>query len=204
MSGIGHPHVIMYMGAVLDPPCLVMELASKGSLLEVLHSAKVGAGRAVGSRDQVGAPQCQDRGQEQLWDQHMPHSRLPCDEKMSCACGRAPRSQALVGNRLHVSSSVILLQAPLPWVRRVSMAFDAAKGMQYLHSRQPPVIHRDLKSPNLLVDTHWHVKVSDFGLSRTLHEQAQPTTSSLSGAGNPRWLAPEVGAVSCWLSVPAS
>ena len=74
------------------------------------------------------------------------------------------------------------------------MAFDAAKGMQYLHSRQPPIIHRDLKSPNLLVDAHWHVKVSDFGLSRTLHEQEQPTTSSLGGAGNPRWLAPEVRA----------
>ncbi len=39
------------------------------------------------------------------------------------------------------------------------MALDAAKGMNYLHTSDPPVIHRDLKSPNLLVDKHWRVKV---------------------------------------------
>ena len=39
------------------------------------------------------------------------------------------------------------------------MVLDAAKGMMYLHSSEPPVIHRDLKSPNLLVDKHWRVKV---------------------------------------------
>ena len=39
------------------------------------------------------------------------------------------------------------------------MALDAAKGMNYLHRSDPPVIHRDLKSPNLLVDKHWRVKV---------------------------------------------
>ena len=39
-------------------------------------------------------------------------------------------------------------------------ALDAAKGMHYLHKHVPPIIHRDLKSPNLLVDKHWRVKVS--------------------------------------------
>ena len=42
---------------------------------------------------------------------------------------------------------------------RLNMVLDAAKGMMYLHSSEPPVIHRDLKSPNLLVDKHWRVKV---------------------------------------------
>jgi serine/threonine protein kinase len=46
------------------------------------------------------------------------------------------------------------------------MALDAAKGMLYLHSCTPPIVHRDLKSPNLLVDKHWRVKVCDFNLSR--------------------------------------
>ena len=44
---------------------------------------------------------------------------------------------------------------PLP-----HQALDAAKGMHYLHEHSPPIIHRDLKSPNLLVDKHWRVKVS--------------------------------------------
>jgi serine/threonine protein kinase len=37
---------------------------------------------------------------------------------------------------------------------------DTAKGMNYLHRQDPPIIHRDLKSHNLLVDEHWRVKVS--------------------------------------------
>lgn len=48
----------------------------------------------------------------------------------------------------------------LNWVRLLSMALDAAKGMLYLHSRSPPIAHRDLKSANLLVDSQWHVKAS--------------------------------------------
>lgn len=79
--------------------------------------------------------------------------------------------------------------AALDWPRRLAMALDAAKGMTYLHSSDPPVIHRDLKSPNLLVDKHWRVKVCDFNLSRVLEESA--VVSSLA-ASNPRWLAPEI------------
>lgn len=39
----------------------------------------------------------------------------------------------------------------LPWVKRVRMALDAASGMTFLHSLEPPIVHRDLKSMNLLV-----------------------------------------------------
>lgn len=49
--------------------------------------------------------------------------------------------------------------------------------------------HRDLKSPNILVDKHWRVKVCDFNLSRFMEEQC--VLSSLA-ATNPRWLAPEI------------
>ena len=42
--------------------------------------------------------------------------------------------------------------AVLSWSRRLSIAAEAASGMAYLHSRMPPVVHRDLKSPNILID----------------------------------------------------
>ncbi|KAL4421755.1 hypothetical protein ABPG77_009738 [Micractinium sp. CCAP 211/92] len=80
--------------------------------------------------------------------------------------------------------------AALTWVRRLSMALDAAKGMLYLHAHSPPIIHRDLKSPNLLVDSAWRVKVCDFNLSKLM--EASSSVSSTGGAMNPRWLAPEI------------
>ncbi|KAJ1279356.1 hypothetical protein BS78_04G149400 [Paspalum vaginatum] len=64
--------------------------------------------------------------------------------------------------------------------RRLSMAFDVAKGMNYLHKRNPPIVHRDLKSPNLLVDKKYTVKVCDFGLSRL---KANTFLSSKTAAG---------------------
>ncbi|KAL1318545.1 hypothetical protein HN51_070862 [Arachis hypogaea] len=49
------------------------------------------------------------------------------------------------------------------------MALDTARGMNYLHNCTPVIVHRDLKSPNHLVDKNWVVKVCDFGLSRMKH-----------------------------------
>ncbi|XP_057829880.2 serine/threonine-protein kinase CTR1 [Cryptomeria japonica] len=73
--------------------------------------------------------------------------------------------------------------------RRLRMALDVAKGINYLHRYDPPIVHRDLKSPNLLVDKTWKVKVCDFGLSRF---KANTFISSKSAAGTPEWMAPEV------------
>lgn len=82
--------------------------------------------------------------------------------------------------------------AQLTWSRRLAMALDAAKGMLYLHQREPAIIHRDLKSANLLVDSHWRVKVSDFNLSKLMEESHSGGGQSTLGAMNPRWLAPEL------------
>jgi serine/threonine protein kinase len=69
------------------------------------------------------------------------------------------------------------------------MALDVARGMNYLHNCSPVVVHRDLKSPNLLVDKNWVVKVCDFGLSRMKNNTF---LSSRSTAGTAEWMAPEV------------
>ncbi|MCL7037285.1 hypothetical protein MKW94_005599 [Papaver nudicaule] len=73
--------------------------------------------------------------------------------------------------------------------QRIKMALDVARGMNCLHTSVPTVVHRDLKSPNLLVDKNWNVKVCDFGLSRLKHNTF---LSSKSTAGTPEWMAPEV------------
>ncbi|KAI7749733.1 hypothetical protein M8C21_015588 [Ambrosia artemisiifolia] len=71
----------------------------------------------------------------------------------------------------------------------ILLFMGAARGMNYLHHCHPPIIHRDLKSSNLLVDKNWNVKVGDFGLSRLKHETYLTTKT---GKGTPQWMAPEV------------
>lgn len=63
----------------------------------------------------------------------------------------------------------------LSFKQKIAMATDTAKGMAYLHSRNPPVIHRDLKTQNILVSKGYLCKVGDFGLSRVVDVQKSMT-----------------------------
>ncbi|KAE8658760.1 Serine/threonine-protein kinase CTR1 [Hibiscus syriacus] len=104
----------------------------------------------------------------------------------------SPQRLCIVTEFLPRGSLFRLLQrntTKLEWRRRVHMALDIARGMNYLHHCNPPIIHRDLKSSNLLVDKNWTVKVGDFGLSRLKHETYLTTKT---GKGTPQWMAPEV------------
>ncbi|PPD95307.1 hypothetical protein GOBAR_DD07643 [Gossypium barbadense] len=103
-----------------------------------------------------------------------------------------PPNLSIVTEFLHRGSLYRLLHRPnnqLDERRRLRMALDAARGMNYLHNCTPMIVHRDLKTPNLLVDKNWVVKVCDFGLSRIKHSTY---LSSRSTAGTAEWMAPEV------------
>ncbi|KAF4324231.1 hypothetical protein BBO99_00000932 [Phytophthora kernoviae] len=73
----------------------------------------------------------------------------------------------------------------IPWKFKVRMMLDAARGIQYLHSKR--IIHRDIKSHNFLVDDDWRVKVADFGISKVLD-----TDTAFTQCGTTGWVAPEV------------
>ncbi|CAH8269785.1 unnamed protein product [Arabidopsis lyrata] len=55
---------------------------------------------------------------------------------------------------------------PLSWNTRVRMALGAARGLAFLHNAQPQVIYRDFKASNILLDSNYNAKLSDFGLAR--------------------------------------
>nr|UDO47013.1 serine/threonine protein kinase [Pandoravirus massiliensis] len=79
----------------------------------------------------------------------------------------------------------------LPPALRVRLAYQAAKGMHFLHSSG--VVHRDLKSMNLLLDAKWNLKVSDFGLTRLSGSDGRSgSRSSDAIEGTVQWMAPEV------------
>eukprot|EP00163_Fabomonas_tropica_P028049 TRINITY_DN560_c0_g1_i1.p1 TRINITY_DN560_c0_g1~~TRINITY_DN560_c0_g1_i1.p1 ORF type:complete len:468 (+),score=123.97 TRINITY_DN560_c0_g1_i1:258-1661(+) len=71
----------------------------------------------------------------------------------------------------------------------VAISRDIALGVLYLHSLNPPIIHRDLKSLNILLDENAIAKVCDFGLSR---QQAADNNTMTRGVGTPHWVAPEI------------
>jgi mitogen-activated protein kinase kinase kinase 9 len=74
----------------------------------------------------------------------------------------------------------------LSWDERRDLALDVARGMNYLHERNTPILHRDLKSLNLLLDHKRRVKLADFGWTKGLQNYM---TGKI---GTYQWMAPEV------------
>eukprot|EP01089_Gocevia_fonbrunei_P004231 TRINITY_DN1424_c0_g1_i1.p1 TRINITY_DN1424_c0_g1~~TRINITY_DN1424_c0_g1_i1.p1 ORF type:complete len:427 (+),score=87.11 TRINITY_DN1424_c0_g1_i1:128-1408(+) len=76
----------------------------------------------------------------------------------------------------------------MDWLVRLGIARDIALAMNYLHSKN--IMHRDLKSHNLLVAESWKVKVCDFGLARSAPSEGDRNLMTIVGTNE--WMAPEV------------
>ncbi|KAI3709846.1 hypothetical protein L2E82_39614 [Cichorium intybus] len=67
----------------------------------------------------------------------------------------------------------------LDWKRRLRIALGSARGIAYLHDlADPPIIHRDIKSTNILLDEHLTAKVADFGLSKLVSDSEKGHVST--------------------------
>ncbi|OQR84278.1 protein kinase [Achlya hypogyna] len=87
---------------------------------------------------------------------------------------------------------ILIKKKPSPTFNWSSMkgtyALHVAQGLAYLHGKSPPLIHRDIKARNVLVDSQKGAKICDFGESRLRSYQETMT----SNVGTARWIAPEV------------
>ncbi|KAL8468752.1 hypothetical protein ACS0TY_031814 [Phlomoides rotata] len=91
-----------------------------------------------------------------------------------------------LGDLLHKSKSTLL-----DWPTRFKIALDAAEGLSYLHHDSvPPVIHRDVKSNNILLDQDLGAKISDFGVAKIVRKGNSLESMSVI-AGSCGYIAPE-------------
>lgn len=71
-------------------------------------------------------------------------------------------------------------------IERIDIALDIAKGVNYLHSFNPPILHRDLKSLNILLTKHRQVRIADFGWARLRQDHMTKKRGTF------QWMAPEL------------
>ena len=77
----------------------------------------------------------------------------------------------------------------IPWIERYRLAYEVAQGLAALHSQE--MLHRDLKSMNVLLDAKGHARITDFGFSK-LRGQITSVAASKHSGGTPAYKAPEL------------
>jgi hypothetical protein len=166
VSGFRHPNICLFMGACLDPPnrAIVTELCENGSLWDAL-------------RTPLSSPyQVADGESRTAWPLNLYETLSP------------PPTTLGESSSVNNVSPPVAPAGTWPWVLVKRVASGTARGMCYLHSGEPPVLHRDLKSANILLDESYTAKLADFGLSRL-----KAVRSGMTGnCGTVQWMAPEV------------
>ena len=196
IQGMRHPNICLYMGACLQPPnrAIITELAANGSLWDALRLPLVPPYRPVG----IPPEGLRDH---EAWSpilyQPDPRHGMPPSLLFNNNTTTNPnllRKSSSYYNSTTTRTTTKRTTPPIPegqwsWGLVKRVACGTARGMAYLHNGNPPVLHRDLKSANILLNESYTPKLCDFGLSRL---QSSSNTSMTGNCGTVQWMAPEV------------
>ncbi|KAJ9559420.1 hypothetical protein OSB04_014034 [Centaurea solstitialis] len=142
---------------------------SRGGFGKVYKGDLVRFGKSV-----TVAVKCLDRalgqGNPEFWKEIMMLSRYKHQNLVSLLgfCYEEGESIIVYEYLPNKSLNMHLSSIDLSWIQRLKICIGAAKGLQYLHDpgrTMQRVLHRDIKSSNILLDENWNAKISDFGLS---------------------------------------
>ncbi|MEW5301642.1 MAG: hypothetical protein WDW36_004490 [Sanguina aurantia] len=176
MSLLKHPHIVTFLGAVICAPLdfwLLTEYMPGGTLASWLHPKSSSAQQAAAAAAHRSA-----------LSQHPPPG-FAREREGSGPHGAGSKSWESDSGRKRAAAAHLR-----PYLERLTMALEVASGLLALESCSPPIIHRDVKPSNVLIDGGGHARVADFGLSRQF--LAREVAEFTGETGTYLYMAPEM------------
>ena len=190
----GHRHVCSYFESIekkekqlkpytraVKPTGKVLGSGTYGKVIELTSNDEILAGKIFRMSATENSEEIAAKMQEEIITMLQLKHPNTVNCKGVCYLPNHP-PPVLLMERLMTSLHAYLLDpinSNLPVERKVSFLLDTARGLDYLHSHTPPIIHRDLTAKNVLLDSQLRAKISDFGNSRILDLDPNATPGTM-------------------------
>jgi hypothetical protein len=161
ISSLRHPNIVLYMGASVDKEnyYMISEYLPNGTLFDLLHN-----NNNTNSNNNK-------KNNNNNYGENINNNSLISTNNNS------------INNFDNYSKNSFFLNDSM----KIKIALQIAFVIKYLHSRK--IVHCDLKSPNILIDKNYNIKLGDFGLSRFIGKNSENIKGKI---GTPHWMAPEI------------
>jgi hypothetical protein len=161
ISSLRHPNIVLYMGASVDKEnyYMISEYLPNGTLFDLLHN-----NNNTNSNNN-------NKNNNNNYGENINNNSLISTNNNS------------INNFDNYSKNSFFLNDSM----KIKIALQIAFVIKYLHSRK--IVHCDLKSPNILIDKNYNIKLGDFGLSRFIGKNSENIKGKI---GTPHWMAPEI------------
>ena len=161
ISSLRHPNIVLYMGASVDKDnyYMISEYLPNGTLFDLLHN-----NNNTNNNNN-------NKNNNNNYGENINNNSLISTNNNS------------INNFDNYSKNSFFLNDSM----KIKIALQIAFVIKYLHSRK--IVHCDLKSPNILIDKNYNIKLGDFGLSRFIGKNSENIKGKI---GTPHWMAPEI------------